>query len=185
MIKMIKTNIFFDTEFSHLHKKIEEIELISIGFCSEFNDRLYIELPFNFYDVSDFVRTDVIPFLNPEEFLKSYEDAGVEIKKFLGKFENPILISDSLRFDGYFFKKLIKHNDVKFENLFFLNEKELKIFSDLSEQLFNSGDFHRHHALDDAEVNCIAYKSVLSWREINSNNPLAPWSNFERNNLFS
>lgn len=98
--------IFFDTEFTGLHKSTT---LISIGIVSEDGRELYYEL--NDYDknqIDDWLEDNVIANLNNLESINT-EELRVAIEEFIKPYDKVEVWSDCLSYDWVLFNQIWGH----------------------------------------------------------------------------
>lgn len=175
-------NIYFDTEFTGLHKNTS---LISIGLVSDTGDKLYLEFSdYDRYQCDDWIKTNVInnlfSGLDIEEFTKNpnniYNYADTETNKqilynWLKSYNTDIqLISDVCHYDMVLFidifgtaldlPKFINASchDINQDIASYFNISELEAFNKSREELIDKLGIHtadtynKHNALYDAEV---------------------------------
>lgn len=171
---MKKMNIYFDTEFTGLHKKTT---LISIGFISDSGETLYIE--FNDYDnnqVDDWIKENVISnlYLTEEEhgvntdsckgndwlFKGNRYNSSMIIKSWLSKFDKVDIWSDCLSYDWVLFCDLYLHAFYIPDNVYYIPFDICTLFklkgidADISREDFAEmkDGAKKHNALWDAKV---------------------------------
>lgn len=156
--------IFFDTEFTGLS---DEPRLISIGLVSEDGHReFYVELSDTYLpdDLSDFARDAVLPHLQGSDCLVNMTELKTRLQTWLIEFECAVtLATDSIIWDWPWIKDIFSDLNTWPKNLalypLLLNFEHLKNFESFNEALesaFAQG-LRRHHALDDAKANRIAW----------------------------
>jgi len=176
--------IFFDTEFSDMY--IDPC-LISIGFVSEDGREFYAELfgNENFPNCSEFVREEVIPKLQGGESVMTMRELSYGFVEWLMAFGEPVqFATDSLRWDwpwietifadfgAYLLEDSTVWQDIKnyphrlagVARPANVNGRPYLLpqspeFHLAVEQAFERGLLSRHHALDDAKANRVAWMS--------------------------
>lgn len=168
----MKLNIFIDTEFTDLVGVVFDPALISIGLISEDGQRsFYAELPDNYRleMCNYFVLENVIPLLDakpitPEIDIKNvHGKMSVDICRELlttwfEQFNEPIQVwSDAPSYDWSFLSAIFQGR--QWPPMLLPNPKPLVIVNPIEmELLYLSGNYRRHHALDDATVMQKAWK---------------------------
>jgi hypothetical protein len=151
--------IFFDTEFTVLSS---DAHLISIGFVSEDGKHeFYAELSDTYCltDVGEFVREQVLPLLEGGDVLMTMLELTRRFKNWLERFDMPIQLStDSLAWDWPWIQEIQSDLNTWPENL---DRKPLILGQSAEmnlaiENAFTDG-LRRHHALDDAKANRVAW----------------------------
>ncbi|MDE2599068.1 MAG: 3'-5' exoribonuclease [Rhodocyclaceae bacterium] len=159
--------IFFDTEFTNLSA---DAKLISIGLVDEAGERtFYAELSDTWKerDASDFVTTEVIPWLAGNEVRIPKAALCEQLAAWLLSFDEPVqLATDSMSWDWIWIVDLFgaPGGDKWPTNLdprpFLLTMNYLTRYDEFVaaiEGIFAKGIMRRHHALDDAKVNRLAW----------------------------
>lgn len=168
---MKKTKIFFDTEFTGLHKKTT---LISIGFISECGKTFYAE--FNDYDncqIDEWLNDNVINNLKYNGIYQkldvtresiSYKSTTENIKeklsKWLSQFEEVEMWSDCLSYDWVLFNEIFGHAFNIPKNVYYIPFDICTLFKlkgidpDISRESFSemTEESEKHNALWDAKV---------------------------------
>jgi hypothetical protein len=170
---MIKTKIFFDTEFTGLH---QNTTLISIGLVASTGKTFYAE--FTDYDqsqVDDWVKTNVIEklYLKDREFIINGDHQTIKGDKtfvlkalipWLMDFESIIMWSDCLSYDWMLFCQLFGHAFNIPENVYYIPMDISTLFwyrgidPDIQREGFAYGEYvqgsqeKKHTALWDAKV---------------------------------
>jgi hypothetical protein len=168
----VSTNVFFDTEFTHLWEPLtpEPAVLVSIGCVSEDGKRFYAEnANFQHAQCSQFVIESVLPLLNGGVVLMPYPSIANRLKYYVESFNDEVIfwsdcpsvdwchVSDMFGFFGWpenlnrtpkalFFESAIKQT--RFKN----GVKNARFAMKL----------RPHHALDDAIANKAGYLSVMA-----------------------
>jgi hypothetical protein len=156
--------IFFDTEFTGLS---DDPRLISIGLVSEDGHReFYVELSDTYLpdDLSDFARDAVLPHLQGSHCLVSMSELKIRLQAWLTDFNCSVtLATDSIIWDWPWIKDIFCDLNTWPKNLAlyplllnFENIKNIESFNEALENAFIQG-LRRHHALDDAKANRIAW----------------------------
>lgn len=157
--------IFFDTEFTELGL---DPRLISIGLVSEDGTReFYAELSdtYQLTDCSDFVREAVLPHLEGGATRMVMDELTLCLGNWIEGFEQPVqLATDSLSWDWPWIQELFCTPGTWPENF---DGKPVSLYETVGaaflerivEQTFQSHvpRLRRHHALDDARVNRLAW----------------------------
>lgn len=152
--------IFFDTEFTDL---CIDSRLISIGLVSEDGERsFYAELSdtYELADVGDFARESVLPRLEKSRAIfLTMSEVRTRLWIWINGFGEPVtLITDSLAWDWPWIQKIFCERNVWPENLDRNPEilRQETEFNLALERAF-AGGLRRHHALDDAKANRLAW----------------------------
>lgn len=157
--------IFLDTEFSDL---IEDPSLISIGLVAENNQTFYGELSDTYApsDCSEFSQEHVLPLLQGGEALMTRKELVTRLKSWIENFNEPVQIAvDSLQWDWTWILRVFNDatwpaNLAKRPALLTMNYLfNFDAFEEAVEAAFVEGALRRHHALDDARANLIAYRA--------------------------
>lgn len=163
-------NIYFDCEFTKLITPIdpEPAELISIGCVSDTNETFYAEnettisRPEIFFD---FVIEVVAPLLEGGDYLMPYSAIAAKLKTWIEGFGEEVrLLSDAPVYDFPYVDHMFEvygwpSNLIK-------QPRQLwhARFSNNVDEIFRTKGYRRHHALDDAIVNKLAYEKVTNER---------------------
>jgi len=183
--------IFFDTEFTELGV---DPKLISIGLISEGGTReFYAELSDTYQpkDCSAFVQEAVLPHLQGGDALVTFNECATRLLRWLIAFNEPVqLATDSLSWDWPWIGELFaeagngtnwpQHMDTHGKSEVFRppNVDGKPFISSQSPQFNQAVEFafrdhvprlRRHHALDDAKANRLAWLAV---REAKTNKEL-------------
>lgn len=151
--------IFFDTEFSGL---VVDPQLISIGLIDEAGERtFYAELSDTYQskDCGDFTRLAVLPKLEGGAALLTMAELGVRLYEWIKDFDEPVkLATDSMAWDWPWIQEIFYELDAWPENLDGKPEilRQDTEFNLAIERAF-AGGLRRHHALDDAKANRLAW----------------------------
>ena len=142
-------NVFFDTEFTDLLNPT----LISIGFISETQEALYLELQeWTSDDCSYFVLERVLPLLDASRRV-SIVEAASEIAAWINRLDEAVTLTCDSSIDHSLFSELLFVAKVPKPSAI----SEAKVYSPspegeiLREQLYAT-TLRRHHALDDAKA---------------------------------
>ena len=149
--------IFIDTEFTNL---IPGNKLISIALVAEDGQFFYAELTdtYSLSDCSDFVKTNVLPYLKGGEFSMSESVCALKITDWIeSRGADCRLACDNIWWDLPHLIKLIDKTGLRPENLQLDNPYKFMITDIAVESIVNKYNFHIHNALDDASVMRIAY----------------------------
>jgi len=175
--------IFFDTEFTGLHK---DTTLISIGCIVEDEKTFYAEcLDYDKTQIDDWLQENIInnlKFNNVEiqkETLGSFEMCGnvsniaEELKKWLAKYSNCEMWSDCLAYDWVLFNHLYGHAFDIPKNVYYIPFDICTLFKvknidpDINREEFvkelilNKDNIQKHNALWDAEVIKMCYEKLM------------------------
>lgn len=160
--------IFFDTEFSELGI---DPRLVSIGLIAEDGVRaFYAELSDTYQpkDCSAFTQEAVLPLLEGGDVLMTMDNLTLRLGNWIASFEQPVrLATDSLSWDWPWIQEIFYMPDTWPANLdgkpVSLYEMiDSQFFERAVEQAYQSHEPHllRHHALDDAKANRLAWLST-------------------------
>ena len=154
--------IFFDTEFTGLHKNTT---LISIGLISEDGKTFYAE--FNDYDKSqldDWIIEHVIKNLKGDQ--RSKEEVKEELTKWLMQFDEVEMWSDCLAYDWILFNDIFGHAFKIPENVYYIPFDICTLFKmkgidpDINREEFSGINGDKHNALHDAKVIKACYEKL-------------------------
>lgn len=172
------THVFLDTEFTDL---INDGKLISIGLVSSEGERtFYAELTdsYQLEDCSQFVKNEVIPLLDAKPLIENicYKNVHAkmtldELNKHLGYWfaalQDSIQIwADAPNYDWRYIQQIFSHSGMPFNllpspNALLTDDTFQNIrFQNAVQEAFNKNCFRQHHALDDAQVNRIAWLAI-------------------------
>lgn len=159
------TYIFFDTEFTGL---IVDPKLISIGLIDETGTRtFYAEMcdTWREADAGDFVRLAVLPLLEGGDALMTMDELTERLAQWIASFDEPVrLVTDSLAWDWPWIQETFLDLDTWPKNLDGKPAlmQELVVFPAFDRALEKAfaGGLRRHHALDDAKANRLAWLEV-------------------------
>lgn len=167
--------ICFDTEFSDL---CIDPRLVSIGFISEDGREFYAELSGEYEpkDCSAFTQEAVLPHLHGGDARMTMSNLTLRLGNWIESFEQPVqLATDSLSWDWPWIQELFYLPGTWPENL---DGKPVSLYEMIGSRCFESEvenafanhvpKFRRHHALDDARANRLAF---LAWKNAKSNAP--------------
>lgn len=155
--------IFFDTEFTDL---VPDAKLVSIGLVSEDGREFYAELSDTYKprDVGDFAIDAVIPLLEGGDYLMTKAQFRVSFGKWIKSFAQSVkLATDSLAWDWPWIQEIFDRDGSWPNNLDgkpllltmnYLNDYDGFVLA--CEEAFANG-LRRHHALDDAKANRLAW----------------------------
>ena len=168
--------VFFDTEFTGLHK---ETTLISIGMISEDGKKFYAELTdYDKSQVDDWLQKNVIDNLHgsdtdddysvPTYYFKGDKDFVAEkMKKWFSQFWEVEIWSDCLAYDWVLFNDLFGHAFNIPENVYYIPFDICTLFKvkgidpDISREEFSGMEGNKHNALYDAEVIKVCYEKMM------------------------
>lgn len=161
-------NIYFDCEFTKLitPDDPEPAELISIGCIADNNETFYAESENALLaECSDFVIEVVAPLLEGGDYLMPYSAIAAKLKAWIEGFGEEVrLLSDAPIYDFPYVDHMFEvygwpSNLIK-------QPRQLwhARFSNNVDEIFRTQGYRRHHALDDAIVNKLAYEKVTNER---------------------
>ena len=150
---------FFDTEFTDL---APDACLISIGLVTEDGKRtFYAELSNTYEDrqCSDFVLEAVLPLLEGGSARMTFQELAEHLAAWLAAFDRPVMLAcDSLAWDWPWITKIFATQEQWPCNLAprpeLLRQEDEFVLA--VEECFRAG-LRRHHALDDAKANRMAW----------------------------
>lgn len=173
-------NLYFDTEFTGLHK---DTTLISIGIISDDNGFFYAEL--NDYDksqINEWLKKNVIDNLrynNKDTFRAesgynlsvkgNLKEVSEALKEWIGQFKDIKIWSDCLAYDWVLFNHLFGHAFNLPKNIYYIPFDICTLFevkgidADISREEFinNSVIGNKHNSLYDAKVIRACYKKLI------------------------
>ena len=158
------TNIYFDTEFTGLHKNTT---LISIGLVSHDGREFYAELTdYDQSQVDDWLRENVISNLTGEGIVGNKETVANALREWLGQFNSVTMVSDCLAYDWVLFCDLFGHAFNIPKNVYYIP-------LDLSTMLVACGidpDINRreHSGLDETQHNALGDARIIRkcWKDL-------------------
>jgi hypothetical protein len=142
--------VFIDTEFTSLSPGYK---LISIALVDEDENFFYAELndTYTLKDCSDFVKTDVLPYLKGGKYVMSEYDCKLSICKWIEERNQPCVVcTDAPGWDLPLFLPLLQ--PCVPENLNITAPVLVRVPDDVSESIVASFNYDIHNALDDAMV---------------------------------
>lgn len=161
--------LFFDTEFTELGINPR---LISIGLISEDGAReFYAELidTYQYSHCSTFVRETVLPHLHREDVTMTMFELCLRLGSWIEDFEVPVqLVTDSTAWDWPWIQEIFCQPGTWPENL---ARQPESVYAHIDAQRFSARvgeifkahpDFRSHHALDDAKVNRLAWRELMT-----------------------
>lgn len=173
--------VFIDTEFTEFD--LSKRELISVAFCSESGEKLYVEVPFRLKNCSQFVIDNIIPLLEGLDIDKylandldytndttnfnatfmSKNNAKIKTIGYLDnlhkKYGDIVLISDAVSFDMPLIVDLIGDFPAYLSSDTIIFDSALKLATFELNLKHMLKDYPReHHAMDDAIRNMLACK---------------------------
>jgi hypothetical protein len=156
--------IFFDTEFTGLHKNTS---LISIGMVAEDGRELYIELKnYKRNQVDQWIQDNVIANLSNIRPL-SNNDAAWQIQHFLERYDTVEMWSDCLAYDWVLFCDLWQHAFNVPKNIYYIPFDICTVFKlkgidpDVNREEFARMTGPKHNALHDAKVIKACYERLM------------------------
>lgn len=166
--------IFFDTEFTGLHK---DTTLISIGLISENGDTFYAE--FNDYDktqIDEWLKENVINnLIIPNEYEKQLVNTFKGNKQYikenlqiwLNQFDNIEIWSDCLAYDWVLFNDIFGHAFNIPKNIYYIPFDICTLFKlkginpDVNREEFAGIEGNKHNALCDAKIIKACYEQLI------------------------
>lgn len=167
--------VFFDTEFTGLHKNTT---LVSIGLITERGETFYAEL--NDYDkgqCDEWIQTNVIDNLNiPDEHgkqkVKTFKGdtkyVTDKLKSWINNLGPVEMWSDCLAYDWVLFNHLFGHAFNIPKNVYYIPFDICTLFKikgidpDINREEFAGIDGKKHNSLHDAKVIKACYEKVMS-----------------------
>ena len=138
--------LYLDTEFTQLN--LSRL-LISLALVSDGGHEFYVEITDTWADsdCSDFVKTVVLPQLNPAKHGQTFSEARSALRRFISSVGEAEVIGDALKWDWPLFLELLGPEGLP-ENIAGCRE-----ISDIDAEKF-SGEAPEapHHALLDARI---------------------------------
>lgn len=138
--------LYIDTEFTQLNLSRQ---LISLALVSSSGHEFYIEITdtWNFSDCSEFVKSVVLPQLNPAKHGLTFSEARSALRRFLASAGDAEIIGDALKWDWPLLLELLGPEGLP-ENIVGCRE-----ISDIdAEQFSGEAPETPHHALLDARI---------------------------------
>ena len=170
--------VFFDTEFTGLHKNTT---LISIGLITEKGDTFYAELTdYDKSQVDEWIQNNVITNLGQQfDIIGSKSFVAKAIKSWLSQWEEVEMWSDCLAYDWVLFNDLFGHAFNIPKNVYYIPFDICTLFKikgvdpDINREEFvlkgkiGDGDLRdwqkqKHNALHDAEVIKACYEKLVN-----------------------
>ena len=166
--------IYFDTEFTGLHKNTT---LISIGLISEKGDAFYAE--FNDYDktqIDEWLQENVINNLTiPNEYdkqlINTFKGNKQYIKEklqiWLSQFDDIEIWSDCLAYDWVLFSDIFGHAFNIPKNIYYIPFDICTLFKlkginpDINREEFAGIEGNKHNALHDAKIIKACYEQLI------------------------
>ena len=166
--------IYFDTEFTGLHKNTT---LISIGLISEKGDAFYAE--FNDYDktqIDEWLQENVINNLTiPNEYdkqlINTFKGNKQYIKEklqiWLSQFDDIEIWSDCLAYDWVLFSDIFGHAFNIPKNIYYIPFDICTLFKlkdinpDINREKFAGIEGNKHNALHDAKIIKACYEKLI------------------------
>lgn len=163
-----RTKIFYDTEFTGLHKGTT---LISIGCVSEFGDQFYFELTdYDKTQIDDWLKSNVIAHLiNKPKLMGNTLACQKKIENWLRQFGQVEMWSDCLSYDWVLFNHLWGHA-FSIPKFIYYIPMDLSTYlriknidPDISREEFinNSVKGTKHNSLYDAKVIKACYEKLM------------------------
>ena len=158
--------VFFDTEFTGLHK---DTTLISIGMVAENGQEFYAEL--NDYDKSQidaWLEANVIANLYQGNAAMNTAEAAHCVAGWLAQFDKVEMWSDCLAYDWVLFNHLFGHAFNIPRNVYYIPFDICTLFAakgidpDVSREQFAGIDGAKHNALHDARVIKECYEKLVA-----------------------
>jgi len=158
--------VFFDTEFTGLHKNTT---LISIGMVSEDGKEFYAEL--NDYDqsqIDDWLRSNVIANLYQGDAAMNTTETAHCVTEWLSQFDKVEMWSDCLAYDWVLFNHLFGHAFNIPKNVYYIPFDICTLFAakgidpDVNREQFAGIDGAKHNALHDARAIRACYERLTA-----------------------
>ncbi|MDT2830028.1 3'-5' exoribonuclease [Vagococcus carniphilus] len=173
--------VFFDTEFTGLHK---DTTLISIGLIAENGNKFYAE--FTDYDktqIDDWLQENVINNLYLEKAqydrrlkdnYSDFESVGptslvkIDLEWWLSQFDSIEIWSDCLSYDWVLFNNIFGHAFDIPSNIYYIPFDICTLFKlkgidpDISREEYSMFNGKKHNAMYDAEVIKACYEKLVS-----------------------
>jgi 3' exoribonuclease, RNase T-like len=166
--------IFFDTEFTGLHKNTT---LISIGLVSDNGEEFYAEFTdYNKKQVDEWLQTNVIdnlviPDLLTEQKINNFKGdinyIQQKLRIWLSQFEHVEIWSDCLAYDWVLFNHIFEHAFNIPKNVYYIPFDICTLFKlkgidpDINRESFAGIDGKKHNALHDAKVIKTCYEKLM------------------------
>lgn len=155
--------VFFDTEFSGL---TIDPRLISIGLVDETGETFYAELSdtYTAKDCDPFVREGGLPKLKGGDALMTMRELGERLLAWIENYQEPVtLLTDSMAWDWPWIQEAFYKLGCRPKNLVRRPEilSQEPAFNLAVERAYAAG-LRRHHALDDAKANRLAWLGIQS-----------------------
>ncbi len=166
--------IFFDTEFTGLHKNTT---LISIGLVSDNGEEFYAEFTdYNKHQVDEWLQTNVIDNLViPDELTKQKINnfkgdmnyIQQKLRIWLSQFEHVEIWSDCLAYDWVLFNHIFGHAFNIPKNVYYIPFDICTLFKikgidpDINREEFAGIEGNKHNALHDAKVIKACYERLI------------------------
>lgn len=154
--------IFFDTEFTGL---TIDPRLISIGLVDETGKTFYAELSdtYTAADCDPFVLEGILPKLDGGGALMTMRELGERLLDWIERYDEPVvLMTDSMAWDWPWIQEIFYEIERWPNNL--VRRPEILMqessFNLAVEQAYNTG-LRRHHSLDDAKANRLAWMATV------------------------
>lgn len=166
--------IFFDTEFTGLHKNTT---LISFGAISEDGQKFYAELTdYDETQINGWIKDNVIAYLgrppsDDVEYVRGNKSAvATALESWLGRFDHCEMWSDCLAYDWVLFCDLFGHAFSIPENVYYIPFDICTLFKaknidpNVNREEFAGIDGAKHNALHDAVVIRECYNRLMQCR---------------------
>lgn len=168
--------VFFDTEFTGLHKNTT---LISIGCISEDGKTFYAELTdYDKKQIDNWIKENVINNLSrslgelyrmaDKTAYGTKEQVATSLKNWLSQFDSVEMWSDCLSYDWVLFNDLFKHAFNIPKNVYYIPFdictllKIKGVDPDINREKFAGLQGNKHNALHDAKVIKACYDKIIS-----------------------
>ncbi len=152
----MNANVFLDTEFGGFLP--DELQLVSIGFVSESDRILYLELDeVDPRSCSQFCRDVVLPLLDAGQ-KTSRDDAATRARDYLGSFGGAVTLwTDHPGYDVFLLRELLANVGGTLPEIRICVPEFARFIPRMTylnhvEALFETKQLRRHHALDDARA---------------------------------
>ncbi|MDP1870815.1 MAG: 3'-5' exoribonuclease [Gallionella sp.] len=164
--------IFFDTEFTTIDKKVGSHELISIGCVSEDGREFYSELTDTWHPLncSEFVVSNVLPLLEGGGYRMTEAELAVNLKVWIESLSDTEIImrSDAPLFDWPWIEGLFQFHGCWPVNLrktcgtiYCNHDSQIRRYQDAMGKYWKEHAARQHHALVDAKSLQVAWKFAM------------------------
>lgn len=160
------TNIFFDTEFTGLHKNTT---LVSIGLIADDGREFYAELTdYDQSQVDGWLQANVIDNLTGRGFVGDRGGVAIALRQWLAQFDHVVMVSDCLAYDWVLFCDLFGHAfNIPVHVHYIPLDLSTMLFAkgvdqDISRQEFSGLADTQHNALGDARMIKACWDKIMT-----------------------